>query len=31
MPIRWRWYRWEELDPDTLYGFLKLRSDIFVG
>lgn len=26
----WRWYAWNELDPDTLYAFLKLRSDIFV-
>ncbi|HEX4872822.1 MAG TPA: GNAT family N-acetyltransferase [Nevskiaceae bacterium] len=25
-----RWYRWAELDPDTLYDLLKLRSDIFV-
>ncbi len=30
MPIQWRWYRWPELDADTLYRFLKLRSDIFV-
>lgn len=26
----WRWYAWPQLDPDTLYAFLKLRSDIFV-
>ncbi|HEY0973349.1 MAG TPA: GNAT family N-acetyltransferase [Solimonas sp.] len=26
----WRWYAWSQLDPDTLYAFLKLRSDIFV-
>lgn len=28
--LRWNWYRWADLKPDTLYGFLKLRSDIFV-
>ena len=28
--ISWRWFSWRELDPDTLYAFLKLRSDIFV-
>lgn len=27
---RWAWYAWQQLDPDTLYGLLKLRSDIFV-
>lgn len=27
---RFRWYRWAELEPDVLYAFLKLRSDIFV-
>lgn len=27
---RWRWHHWRELDPDTIYAFLKLRSDIFV-
>lgn len=26
----WRWHDWSDLDPDTLYAFLKLRSDIFV-
>lgn len=26
----WRWFAWRELDPDTLYAFLKLRSDVFV-
>ena len=26
----YRWYRWSELSADTLYAFLKLRSDIFV-
>ncbi len=26
----WRWHDWQRLDADTLYGFLKLRSDIFV-
>jgi ElaA protein len=25
-----RWHRWNELSADTLYAFLKLRSDIFV-
>jgi len=25
-----RWYDWQQLDPDTLYTLLKLRSDIFV-
>lgn len=28
--IDWRWYAWAQLDADTLYAFLKLRSDIFV-
>ena len=28
--VRWRWFTWRELDPDTLHAFLKLRSDIFV-
>lgn len=28
--IEVRWYAWPQLDPDTLYGLLKLRSDIFV-
>ena len=28
--LQWRWYRWHELHADTLYAFLKLRSDIFV-
>ncbi|HEX4896591.1 MAG TPA: GNAT family N-acetyltransferase [Solimonas sp.] len=28
--LQWRWYAWEQLDPDTLYGFLRLRSEIFV-
>ncbi|WP_428312156.1 GNAT family N-acetyltransferase [Hydrocarboniphaga sp.] len=26
----YRWHRWHELSADTLYAFLKLRSDIFV-
>jgi ElaA protein len=26
----WRWHRWDDLDPDTLHAFLKLRSDVFV-
>lgn len=28
--LSWRWYSWAQLDADTLYAFLKLRSDIFV-
>jgi len=28
--IHWRWYAWPQLDSDTLYAFLKLRSDVFV-
>lgn len=28
--LHWRWWRWRDLDPDTLYGFLRLRSAIFV-
>ncbi|EIT70402.1 MULTISPECIES: GNAT family N-acetyltransferase [Hydrocarboniphaga] len=24
------WHHWRDLKPDTLYAFLKLRSDIFV-
>jgi ElaA protein len=28
--VEWRWWAWEHLPPDVLYGFLKLRSDIFV-
>ena len=30
MNIQWRWHPWQELSPDVLHGFLKLRSDIFV-
>ncbi|MGH8540507.1 MAG: GNAT family N-acetyltransferase [Stenotrophobium sp.] len=26
----WTWHAWTALAPDTLHGFLKLRSDIFV-
>lgn len=29
-PTSYRWHRWNELSADTLYAFLKLRSDIFV-
>lgn len=25
-----RWFAWNELDPDSLYGFLRLRSQVFV-
>lgn len=28
--LNWRWYRWQELDVDTLYAFLRLRVDAFV-
>ena len=28
--LNWRWYRWHDLTADTLYEWLKLRSDIFV-
>lgn len=28
--VLWRWHSWLGLAPDTLYAFLKLRSDIFV-
>lgn len=28
--LTWTWHRWTDLKPDTLYAFLKLRSDIFV-
>ena len=30
MNPRWRWYGWDELRPDVLYAFLRLRSAIFV-
>ena len=30
MGITWNWHAWSALTPDTLYGLLKLRSDIFV-
>lgn len=26
----WQWHRWQDLRPNTLYAFLRLRSDIFV-
>jgi ElaA protein len=28
--LDWRWYSWQELDPDTLYDCLRLRVDVFV-
>ncbi len=28
--LRWSWHRWEQLTPDVLYAFLRLRSAIFV-
>lgn len=30
MELQWRWYRLEEFDALTLYGYLQLRQDIFV-
>lgn len=30
MPASFHWYRWNQLTPDLVYAFLKLRSDIFV-
>lgn len=30
LKLDWRWHDWAQLRPDTLYRFLKLRSDIFV-
>lgn len=30
MKPRWSWHRWDELTPDVLYAFLRLRSAIFV-
>ncbi|MEK6805117.1 MAG: GNAT family N-acetyltransferase [Pseudomonadota bacterium] len=30
MNLEWKWYAWQELSPDALHAFLKLRSDIFV-
>lgn len=30
MNLDWRWYAWRDLDPDTLYDFLRLRSAAFV-
>lgn len=26
----WRWYRWQDLDRDILYGLLRARQDVFV-
>jgi ElaA protein len=26
----WTWHAWDALTPDTLYAFLRLRSEIFV-
>jgi ElaA protein len=28
--MQFAWHRWDQLTPDVLYAFLKLRSDIFV-
>ncbi len=28
--LSFRWHPWQALTPDTLYNFLRLRSDIFV-
>ncbi|MGQ0619821.1 MAG: GNAT family N-acetyltransferase [Panacagrimonas sp.] len=30
MSVELKWFAWRELDPDTLYGLLRLRSDVFV-
>lgn len=30
MSVTLRWFAWRELDPDTLYGLLRLRSEVFV-
>lgn len=30
MDLKWSWYAWQQLPPDVLHAFLKLRSDIFV-
>lgn len=30
MSVRWQWYAWQDLMPDTLYALLRLRSAIFV-
>lgn len=29
-PLHWRWLNWRNIDADSLYGLLKLRSDVFV-
>ena len=29
-PLRYTWHAWNELTPDVLYAFLRLRSAIFV-
>lgn len=28
--LGWRWYRWQDLDRDTLYALLRARQDVFV-
>lgn len=30
MTPRWSWHAWNELTPDVLYAFLRLRSAVFV-
>ena len=30
MTLRWTWHTWQQLTPDVLYAFLRLRSAIFV-
>lgn len=30
MRLRWSWHGWDEVTPDVLYAFLRLRSAIFV-
>lgn len=28
--LNWRWYRWQDMDVDSLYAALRLRVDAFV-
>ena len=28
--LQWQWMAWPDFDPDTLYAWLRLRSEIFV-
>ena len=29
-PVAWTWYRWDDLDRNTLYELLRARQDVFV-